>query len=85
VSGGSVRGSILSPDVRVNSYAKVEDSVIMDGAVIGRGALVRRAIVDKNVRIPDGFQIGVDAEADRERFTVSDNGIVVVGKNRKIE
>jgi glucose-1-phosphate adenylyltransferase len=85
VSGGSVRGSILSPDVRVNSYAKVEDSVIMDGAVIGRGALVRRAIVDKNVRIPAGFQIGIDAEADRERFTVSDNGIVVVGKNRKIE
>ena len=85
VSGGSVRGSILSPEVRVNSYAEVEDSVIMDGAVIGRGAVVRRAIIDKNVRIPDGFKIGVDLQADRERFTVSENGIVVVGKNRKIK
>ncbi len=85
ISGGSVRGSIISPEVRVNSYASVEDSVLMDGTVIGRGAVVRRAIIDKDVTIPDGFQIGVDLEADRERFTVSENGIVVVGKNHLIE
>lgn len=85
ISGGSVRGSIISPEVRVNSYASVEDSVLMDGTVIGRGAVVRRAIIDKDVTVPDGFQIGVDLEADRERFTVSENGIVVVGKNHLIE
>lgn len=84
VSGGTVRRSILSPDVRVNSYAAVEDSVILDGVVVGRGAVVRRAIIDKNVLIPDGAQIGVDLDADRQRFTVSDEGIVVVGKNHQL-
>jgi glucose-1-phosphate adenylyltransferase len=84
VSGGTVRRSILSPDVRVNSYASVDDSVILDGVVVGRGAVVRRAIIDKNVLIPDGAQIGVDLEADRQRFTVSDEGIVVVGKNHQL-
>ena len=53
--------------------------------MVGRGAVVRRAIIDKNVRIPDGFKIGVDLAADRERFTVSEEGIVVVGKDHKIE
>jgi glucose-1-phosphate adenylyltransferase len=85
VSGGSVKGSIISPEVRINSYAEVEDSVLLDGAMVGRGAVVRRAIIDKNVRIPDGFKIGIDLAADRERFTVSEEGIVVVGKNHKIE
>ena len=84
VSGGTVRRSILSPDVRVNSYAAVDDSVILDGVVVGRGAVVRRAIIDKNVLIPDGAQIGVDLDADRQRFTVSDDGIVVVGKNHQL-
>ena len=84
VSGGMVRGSIISPEVRVNSYASVEDSVLLDGVIVGRGAVVRRAIIDKNVTIPDGALIGVDLEADRERYTVSEGGIVVVGKNEKI-
>ncbi len=85
ISGGTVRGSVLSPEVRVRSFATVEDSVLFEGVEVGRGAVVRRAIVDKNVRIPDGFQLGVDADADRERFTVSDGGVVVIGKNERLD
>ena len=84
VSGGSVRRSVISPEVRVHSYADVDSSVLMDNVHVGRGAVVRNAIIDKNVRIPEGAQIGVDLEVDRSRFTVSDNGIVVIGKNEKI-
>ena len=84
VSGGSVRRSILSPEVRVHSYAEVDSSVLMDNVHVGRGAIVRNAIIDKNVRIPEGAQIGVDLDVDRTRYTVSDNGIVVIGKNEKI-
>ena len=84
VSGGTVRRSVLSPEVRVHSYAQVDSSVLMDNVRVGRGAIIRRAIIDKNVEIPEGAQIGVDLDLDRTRFTVSDNGIVVIGKNEKI-
>ena len=84
ISGGTVRGSVISPNVRVSSYAEVTGSVLMDNVRIGRGAIVRRAILDKNVVVPPNTQIGVDLDVDRERFTVSDNGIVVIGKNAKI-
>ena len=57
----------------------------MPGVKIGRGAVVRRAILDKNVQVPDGAQIGVDLAVDRERYTVSDSGIIVVGKGQKVE
>jgi len=81
VSGGIVRRSILSPGVNVHSYATVEDSVLLNGVTIGRHAIVRRAILDKSVQVPPGARIGVDPEEDRARgFTVSDNGVVVVGK-----
>ncbi|NNJ48423.1 MAG: glucose-1-phosphate adenylyltransferase [Acidimicrobiia bacterium] len=85
ISGGTVRRSVLSPLVRVNSYAEVQDAVLLDGVRVGRGAVVRRAILDKNVQVPEGAQIGVDLDADRGRYTVSDNGIVVIGKRDKVE
>jgi glucose-1-phosphate adenylyltransferase len=84
VSGGTVRGSILSPDVVVHSGALVEGSVILQGVEVGQGAVVRGAIIDKNVQIPPDSEIGVDLEGDRQRYTVSEGGIVVIGKNQKI-
>ena len=80
VSGGSVHGSVLSPGVRVHSYATVEDAVLLHGVQVGRGAVVRRAIIDKHVHVPPGARIGVDPAWDREHFHVSDNGVVVIGK-----
>jgi glucose-1-phosphate adenylyltransferase len=80
VSGGTVRESVLSPGVRVRSYATVEASVLLHDVDVGRGAVVRRAIIDKNVVVPPGAQIGVDPDFDREHFVVSDNGVVVIGK-----
>jgi glucose-1-phosphate adenylyltransferase len=85
VSGGVVRLSVISPSVHVHSWATVEDSVLMHGVDVGRHAVVRRAIVDKNVRIPEGARIGVDLEMDRERFVVSEGGIVVIGKGQKVQ
>src|SRR5262245_54433272 len=82
VSGSLVENSVISPDVRVHSWAHVEGCVIMDGVDIGRNAVVRNAILDKNVVVPEGAQIGVDLQRDRERFTVSDGGIVVIGKGQ---
>jgi len=85
VSGGAVRRSIISPDVRIHSYASVEDAVLFDGVEVGRNAVVKGAIIDKGVVVPPGYQIGVDRAADREQYTVSDDGIVVIGKGDKLE
>ena len=85
VSGGVVRRSILSPRVHVHSYAEVEDCVLMHEVDIGRGAVVRGAILDKNVRVAEGASIGVDPAADKKRFTVSDTGVVVVGKGATVD
>ncbi len=71
--------------MRINSYAEVSGSVLLNGVEVGRHAVVRNAIVDKQVKIPEGARIGVDPAADRDRFTVSDNGIVVIGKGQKVD
>ncbi len=85
VSGGVVRRSILSPDVVVHSHAEVEGSVLLHGVDVGRHAIVRNAIVDKAVRIPEGARIGLDPDRDQARFTVSPGGVVVIGKGSKVE
>jgi len=80
ISGGRVQGSVLSPGVRINSYAEVDQSILFHGVVVGMRAKIKRAIIDKGVRIPDGMKIGYDLEKDRKRFYVSDEGIVVIPK-----
>lgn len=83
LSGGEVRGSMISSGVVVHRRATVKDSVLMSGVDVGAGAVVVRAIVDKNVSIPKGAKIGVDLEHDRARgFTISDAGVVVLGKGQ---
>jgi glucose-1-phosphate adenylyltransferase len=85
ISGATARRSVLSPGVRLHSFAEVEDSVLFQDVDVGQNAVVHRAIVDKNVRIAPGAQIGVDPEADRRRFHISDSGIVVIGKGETVE
>lgn len=80
VSGARVKHSVLSPRVNVHSWAEVEDCVLMDGVDIGRHCRIRRAIIDKGVAIPPRSVIGYDLEQDRQRFTVTDSGIVVIPK-----
>jgi glucose-1-phosphate adenylyltransferase len=82
LSGGEVRNSILGRHVRVHTGALVEDSIIMDNCDIGRRAKVRRAILDKNVRVPADAIIGYDLEADRARCFVTESGIVVLSGDR---
>jgi glucose-1-phosphate adenylyltransferase len=85
ISGAEVRGSVLGPGVHLHSRARVEGSVLMPGVEIARDAVVVNAILDKDVRIAPGVQVGVDPAADRERFTVSDAGVVVIGKGTVVE
>ena len=81
LSGGLARKSVLGRGVRVHTGASVEGCVIMDNCDIGRHAKVRRAILDKNVRIPANAEVGYDLEADKARgWHVTDSGIVVIGR-----
>jgi glucose-1-phosphate adenylyltransferase len=84
ISGARVEHSILGPRVFVHSWAHVEDCVVFESVDIGRHARVRRAIIDKGVKIPDGEIIGYDVEKDSRRFTVTDNGVVVIPKGMVI-
>ncbi|MFL6436102.1 MAG: glucose-1-phosphate adenylyltransferase [Terriglobales bacterium] len=81
VSGATVRKSVLSPDVRVNSYAEVESCIIFSHVNIGRHCRIRRAIVDRDVHIPEGSVIGYDVEEDRRNYFVTDTGITVVTRD----
>jgi glucose-1-phosphate adenylyltransferase len=80
ISGGSVQESILFNNVRVNNESTVERSIVFEGVDIGNGVHIKNSIIDKNVIIPDGEEIGYDLEKDKQRFTVSDNNIVVIPK-----
>jgi glucose-1-phosphate adenylyltransferase len=81
ISGGHVRRSILSPNVRVNSFALVETSILFEGVDVGRHCRIRRAIIDKDVKIPQNTTIGYDLDHDRHRgFLVTEQGVVVIAK-----
>ena len=84
ISGGNVKRSILSPRVMVHSFAEVGDSILLEGVDVGRNAKIKRAIVDKEVQIPPGTEIGYDLEEDAKRFTVTASGIVVVPKGIRL-
>ena len=85
ISGGLVERSILGPKVRVNSYSYITDSIIMDRCDIGRHSRIRRTIIDKNVQVPEGTEIGFDLEEDKKRFKVTETGIVIIPKNYKFK
>ncbi len=85
VSGGRVQRSILSPNVRINSYSQVSESILMEGVNVGRYAKIKRAIIDKDVNLPQGMVIGYDPQEDKKRFYVSESGIVVVAKGTEIK
>ena len=78
VSGGRVSNSLLSFDVRVNSYSEVDGCIIFPHVDVGRHSRIRRAIIDRNIHLPEGTVIGYDLEEDRKKYHVSDGGIVVV-------
>jgi glucose-1-phosphate adenylyltransferase len=85
LSGGRAVHSVLSPGCTIHSHARVIDSILFPRVDVGRGATVQRAIVEKGVKIPPGFEVGVDLEKDRQRFHVTDSGIVVIAKDTIIE
>ena len=78
VSGGLVKRSVLSPNVRVNSYSHIEESILLPGCNVGRNCRIRRAIIERNVSIPENTVIGYDAHEDAKRFVISTGGVVVV-------
>ncbi|HVY49563.1 MAG TPA: glucose-1-phosphate adenylyltransferase [Minicystis sp.] len=85
ISGGRIHRSVLSNRVRVNSFSHIEESVLFESVVIGRHVKIKRAIIDKDVEIPSGTEIGYNTEEDKKRWFVSDGGIVVIPKRTKID
>ena len=84
ISGGRVQNSILSPNVRVQDHADVRESIVMGNVTIGEHSRIRRAIIDKDVTIPPNTEIGYNRDADAQRFTVTDSGLVVISKGMKL-
>jgi len=81
LSGGSVRNCVLSPDVRVNSFTEIENSILFSHVDVGRHCKIRKAILDRDVHVPEGTVIGYDTEADRQKYHVTDSGITVVTRD----
>jgi len=81
ISGGDVKGSIISPNVRINSYSHVEDSILFPEVTVGRHSRIRKAIIDRGIAIPEHTSIGYDREADiAQGYTITENGITIVGQ-----
>ena len=78
VSGATVRRSLLFSNVHVHSYCTIEDSVVLPNVDVARGVVLRRAVIDKQCRLPPGLTVGVDPERDRQRFHVTERGVVLV-------
>ncbi|MCH8171313.1 MAG: glucose-1-phosphate adenylyltransferase [Bacteroidetes bacterium] len=85
VSGGHVERSLIGPNVKVNSYSEIQDSIIMNNCNIGRHTKIKNAIIDKNVIVPENYEIGYDLESDKKKFIVTNRGIVVIAKNQVLE
>ncbi len=84
ISGGRINRSVLSGRCRINSFSSVDECILFENVVIGRHARIRRAIIDKDVELPSGTEIGYDLEADKKRWFVSEGGIVVIPKRAKV-
>jgi glucose-1-phosphate adenylyltransferase len=84
ISGGNVKRSILSPKVMIHSFAEIEDSILLEGVDVGRNAKIKRTIIDKEVQIPPGMEVGYHLDEDAKRFTVTGSGIVVVPKGIRL-
>jgi glucose-1-phosphate adenylyltransferase len=85
ISGGRIHRSVLSVGCRVNSFSEIEESILFERVQVGRNTRLRRCIIDKDVEVPSGVQVGFDLDADRKRFSVTENGIVVIPKRAKID
>ncbi|MBW2454849.1 MAG: glucose-1-phosphate adenylyltransferase, partial [Deltaproteobacteria bacterium] len=85
ISGGSIHRSVLGNRCRVNSFSEIEECVLLENVTIGRHAKIRRAIIDKDIDIPSGIEIGYDLEQDRQRYYVSEGGVVVIPKRTRLE
>ena len=83
IAGGQVIRSVLSPNVRIDEEARVEDSILFEGAQVGAGCRLYRTIVDKRVRIPAGTVIGADPAEDAKNYPVSEHGVVVISRRKK--
>ncbi len=86
ISGGRANRCVISPGVRINSYADIHESILFDDVEVGRHCRIRRAIIDKGVSIPAGTEIGYDLEADRRRgWTVTESGLVIIARGEHIQ
>ncbi len=85
ISGGMVDNCVVGPEVRVNSYSHVKESILFERVTIGRNCRIRRAIIEKNIEVPEGTVIGYDLKEDAKRFRVTHLGVVVVESQEKFD